>query len=98
MLKGYRILARNMRVRGGEIDIIAAKAGLVAFVEVKARPTMTAAQTAITRQKVQRMSRAARVWLGQNRWAAQTSLRGDAIYIAPFCLPRHLIAAYELAL
>eukprot|EP01037_Dinobryon_pediforme_P008184 gene8184-8268_t len=87
-----------MRVKGGEIDIIVGKAGLVAFVEVKARPTMEAAQTAITPQKIQRISRAARVWLARNQWAAQTSLRGDAIYIAPYCLPRHLIAAYELAL
>ena len=91
-------MARNLRVKGGEIDIIAARGGVVAFVEVKARPTMDAALISITSEKMQRMSKAARIWLSRNRWAAQRILRGDAIYVAPFRLPRHLIAAYELAL
>lgn len=34
---GYAILHRNFRVKGGEIDIIAAKDGIIAFVEVKTR-------------------------------------------------------------
>ncbi len=34
---GYRIVARNVRVPGGEIDIIARDGDTVVFVEVKAR-------------------------------------------------------------
>ena len=34
---GYKILKRNFAVRGGEIDIIAEKDGIIAFVEVKTR-------------------------------------------------------------
>lgn len=34
---GYKILSRNFRIRGGEIDIIAEKDGTLAFVEVKTR-------------------------------------------------------------
>ncbi len=34
---GYRIVCRNFTVRGGEIDIIAEKDGITAFVEVKLR-------------------------------------------------------------
>ena len=34
---GWQIEARNYRVRGGEIDIIARKADILAFVEVKTR-------------------------------------------------------------
>ena len=37
--KGYAILERNYRIRGGEIDIIAQKKDHVAFVEVKTRRT-----------------------------------------------------------
>lgn len=36
-LKGYKILERNYHSKYGEIDIIAAKGDIVAFVEVKAR-------------------------------------------------------------
>lgn len=35
--KEYKILKRNFRVKGGEIDIIAEKDGIIAFVEVKTR-------------------------------------------------------------
>jgi len=35
--KGYRILATGFRVREGEIDLVAEKDGVVAFVEVKTR-------------------------------------------------------------
>ncbi|MGN0675443.1 MAG: YraN family protein [Oscillospiraceae bacterium] len=35
--KGYKILRRNFCIKGGEIDIIAEKDGIIAFVEVKTR-------------------------------------------------------------
>lgn len=35
--RGYRIICRNYRIRGGEIDIIASKDDFIAFVEVKTR-------------------------------------------------------------
>lgn len=34
---GYEIIKRNFRVKGGEIDIIAQKGDIIAFVEVKTR-------------------------------------------------------------
>jgi putative endonuclease len=34
---GYRIIARNVRLPGGEIDVIARDGDVVVFVEVKAR-------------------------------------------------------------
>src|SRR3989338_2791101 len=35
--RGYKILERNYRIRGGEIDIVAREGELLVFVEVKAR-------------------------------------------------------------
>lgn len=35
--KGWRIVERNYRCREGEIDLVAAREGVLAFVEVKAR-------------------------------------------------------------
>lgn len=37
--KGYRIIDRNFRIRGGEIDIVALDGDTLAFIEVKARST-----------------------------------------------------------
>ena len=95
-LKGYRILARRFSVNGGEIDLIARKFDAIVFVEVKMRPKLVDAMTAIDARKRRRMSRAAGVWLAANPWAARLTLRGDAIYLAPWRWPRHAIAALPL--
>jgi len=94
--KGYRILARRFCITGGEIDIIAQRGDTIAFVEVKLRATLLDAQTAIDNAKRQRMTRAARVWLVANPWAAQLTLRGDAVYLSPWRWPHHAIAAVAL--
>jgi putative endonuclease len=95
-IKGYRVLDRRFSVGGGEIDIVARRGNVVAFVEVKARGDLGAAAVAISETKRRRISLAARVWLTRNPWAMQATLRGDAIFVAPGRLPRHLPAAYML--
>ncbi len=97
-LKGYRILARRYTVRGGEIDLVARAGSTIAFVEVKYRPTLNEAMTAIDAWKHRRVSRAAAHWLAANPWATRLTLRGDAVYLAPRHWPRHAIAAMSLAL
>jgi putative endonuclease len=92
----YQILARNYRVQGGEIDVIAKRGRTVVFVEVKARGDIDDAAIAITPQKQRRFSRAANRWLATNPWAATYTLRADAIFLAPGRLPRHLEHAFEL--
>jgi putative endonuclease len=95
-LKGYRILARRFVVSGGEIDLVARRGGVVAFVEVKARADLEVAAIAISATKRRRIARAARVWLSRNQWAAGLTLRGDAIFVARRRLPRHAANAYTL--
>jgi putative endonuclease len=97
-VKGYRILACRYCVREGEIDIVARRGDTVAFVEVKVRPTLDEARTAIDLGKRRRISRAAKTWLASNPWAAPLTWRGDAVYLAPLRWPRHEIAAFELDL
>ncbi|THD48175.1 MAG: YraN family protein [Bradyrhizobium sp.] len=97
-VKGYRVLSRRFSAAGGEIDLVVRRGATVAFVEVKARDDLDAAASAILAIKRRRISRAARVWLARNPWAAQATLRGDAVFIAPGRLPRHLAAAYSLDL
>ena len=92
----YQILDRNFTASGGEIDIVARRGAVIAFVEVKARPSLEEAQVAIGAIKTARISRTAQFWLTRNRWAADMVLRGDAIFIAPWCLPLHVENAFTL--
>ena len=47
-LKGFRIIARGYKSPVGEIDIVARRGNLLAFVEVKARATLDGAAEALT--------------------------------------------------
>lgn len=41
-LRGYRIVERNLHMRGGEIDLIVRRGGTLVFVEVKTRQSLLA--------------------------------------------------------
>lgn len=63
---GYTVLARNWRADrlhgGGEIDFVARRGDLVAFVEVKARRTVEEAAQALRPAQLQRLVAAALRW------------------------------------
>ncbi|MDR2164938.1 MAG: YraN family protein [Zoogloeaceae bacterium] len=63
--RGLVIVARNYRVRGGEIDLIARSGKVTVFVEVRLRrhPAFGSAADSITVAKRKRLIRTARHWL-----------------------------------
>jgi len=99
MAKGYRILAQRFRTPYGEIDIVARRRNLLAFIEVKARASLDEAAYAVTPRQQARIINAAQAWL--QTWLiahpehADFELRFDAMLIAPRRLPRHLLAAFD---
>ena len=93
--KGYRILARRLRTPHGEIDLVAKKRNLLAFIEVKARASLDEAAYAVTPRQQARIIDAAQGWLAAHPEHAEFDLRFDAILIAPRHLPRHLLAAFD---
>ena len=95
MAKGYRILARRFRTPHGEIDLVARRRNLVAFVEVKARASLDDAAYAVTPRQQARIIAAAQAWLMAHPEHAEFELRFDAMLIAPRRLPRHLLAAFD---
>lgn len=95
MAKGYRILAKRFRTPHGEIDIVARKRSLVAFIEVKARASLDEAAYAVTPRQQARIIAAAQAWLMAHPEHADFDLRFDAMLIAPRHLPRHLLAAFD---
>ena len=95
LAKGYRILAKRFRTPHGEIDLVAKRRNLVAFVEVKARATLDDAAFAVTPRQQARIIDAAQGWMMAHPEHAEFELRFDAILIAPRRLPRHLLAAFD---
>ena len=95
MAKGYRILARRFRTPYGEIDIVARKSDLLAFVEVKARASLDDAAYAVTPRQQQRIIDAAQGWLMAHPEHGEFELRFDVVLVAPKSLPRHLKAAFD---
>ena len=95
MAKGYRILAKRFRTPYGEIDLVARKRNLIAFVEVKARARLDDAAWAVTPRQQQRIINAAQAWLMAHPEHAEFDMRFDAMLIAPRSLPRHLLAAFD---
>lgn len=98
MAKGYRPLARNYVVRGGEIDLVMRRGRTIVFVEVKMRPVLETALTVLSAQKRRRIECAARVWLARHPAAAGLILRGDGVFVAPRRWPLHLEDAFPLNL
>ena len=95
MAKGYRILARRFRTPYGEIDLVARRRNLLAFIEVKARASLDEAAYAVTPRQQRRIIDAAQAWLMAHPEHAEFDLRFDAMLIAPRRLPRHLLAAFD---
>src|SRR5580700_1046397 len=93
--KGYRILARRFRTPHGEIDIVARRRNLLAFVEVKARANLDDAAYVVTPRQQARIIAAAQIWLMAHPEHEAYDLRFDAMLIAPRRLPRHVLSAFD---
>ena len=67
---GYRVLERNPRGPGGEIDLVAEEGVTVVFVEVRSRATAAfgGAAATVTHEKQARLSRAALAYLAARGW------------------------------
>jgi putative endonuclease len=88
-LHGWRILARRARTPWGEVDLVAKRGRMVAFVEVKARATAAEADMSLDHFRLRRVAAAAEA-LAPRFTGPGDDLRIDAIFIVPGRLPRHL--------
>jgi len=88
-LHGWRILARRARVPGGEVDLVARRGRIVAFVEVKQRGTADAAAWALDEYRLRRVATAAER-LAPRFARDGDDIRIDVLFLVPGRLPRHL--------
>ncbi|MBT3230534.1 YraN family protein [Candidatus Uhrbacteria bacterium] len=67
--KGYKILKRQYRTRGGEIDLIALDGDEIVFIEVKARTTNEFGypEESVTRDKLRKIQATAELYLSKSK-------------------------------
>jgi putative endonuclease len=94
-LKGYRVLARRVRLREGEIDLITRRGRLVAVVEVKTRRRAETGFDALTAAAERRIAEAASAWLDARPGLRALELRFDLVIIAPWSWPIHVRDAWR---
>lgn len=93
-MKGYSILAMRVKTPSGEIDIVARRGKLIAFVEVKARADADTAVLAVTAKAQRRICAAARMFLARRHGLADCQVRYDIIAVAGWRI-RHIASAWR---
>lgn len=91
--RGWDVLARRVKTKAGEVDLVARRPGLVAFVEVKVRRTAADLDHAIDEPRLARVAAAAEL-LMERFVRPGDDIRVDVILLAPGCLPRHIENAW----
>jgi len=98
MAKGWRIVARQQRIghgRGvGEVDIVARRGRVLAFVEVKWRRDAHALNQAVDERRLRRAARVAQA-LAPRLATPDDTVRIDVILLAPWHWPRHITHVWQ---
>ena len=91
--KGWRVLDTRVRTPAGEVDLVARRGNLIAFVEVKTRKTAAELDFAIDQRRLARVAAAAEVLMP--RYAGPgDDIRVDVLLLAPGTRPRHIENAW----
>lgn len=100
--KGYRILGRNVRLSGGELDVVAQWGETIVFVEVKARRSTAygGAAYAVTDDKARRIAKLAGQFLAR-KGLTDRPCRFDVVLCdgerAESLTIRHIEEAFEVS-
>ena len=93
---GFAILGRRARTPAGEIDIIAATADLLVFVEVKRRATLAGAAASLGPRQMARLLGAAECLLATHPDWAREAMRFDVLLVDAAGQVRRIADAFRL--
>lgn len=79
--EGWTVLERRFRCSAGEIDLIAERDGLLAFIEVKHRARLDAAAQSFSAPQQARVMGAAEAWIAANPGHGGAGMRFDLLLV-----------------
>jgi putative endonuclease len=94
--EGWQVLGRRVRTPAGELDLIAQRDGLLAFIEVKARPSLNEAAHALGPAQRTRLLAAAESWLAEHPGHGATGIRFDVLLVAVDGTVRRIADAFRI--
>jgi putative endonuclease len=92
---GWTLLARRVRTAAGEVDAIAERDGLLAFLEVKRRATLTGAAWALTARQRTRLLGAAEILLAEHPDWGRAGVRFDVLLVDATGAVRRIADAFR---
>ena len=92
--KGWQIVDSRVKTPAGEIDLVARRGGIVAFVEVKWRQQREDLDYAIDHRRLARVAAAAEA-VAHLYTKDGEDIRVDVILLAPGAFPRHIANAWQ---
>ncbi|HSU06769.1 MAG TPA: YraN family protein [Acetobacteraceae bacterium] len=95
-LDNWVVHARRLRTEAGELDLIAERDGLLAIIEVKARPTLSGAAWALTERQRKRLLAAAEIVLAQHPEWGGRGVRFDVLLVDAAGAVRRISDAFRM--
>lgn len=94
--EGWTVLGRRVRTEAGEIDLVAERAGLLAFIEVKRRARLSDAAFALGPRQRARLVAAAEILLAANPGWGTTGVRFDVMLVDAAGTVRRIADAFRI--
>jgi putative endonuclease len=94
--EGWTILDRRVRTGAGELDLVAARDGMLAFIEVKQRATLGEAAIALSVRQRARLLAGAEAWLANHADEGRRGIRFDVIVVDRTGRARRIVDAFRV--
>lgn len=100
ILTGWSILHHSYSSRtgsgAGEIDLIARRGHVLAFIEVKTKPNLTKGLDAVSADQQARITRGAERYIAQHLDLTALDMRFDLMIVRPWRWPIHITDVWRL--